>query len=99
MVPEIVNVCAAVLLKFAVAFAPLTVTAWFAGVNAKPVLVGVTVYEPFARPEKVYAPDVSAVTDAVAAPVSATVAPGPPAPLIVPEIVNVCVAENRTSTQ
>jgi hypothetical protein len=29
--------------KFAVAFAPLTVTAWFAGVNVKPVLVGVTV--------------------------------------------------------
>jgi hypothetical protein len=39
--------------KFAVAFAPLTVTAWFAGVNVKPVLVGVTVYEPFAMPEKV----------------------------------------------
>jgi hypothetical protein len=39
--------------KFAVAFAPLTVTAWFAGVNVKPVLVGVTVYEPFAMLEKV----------------------------------------------
>jgi hypothetical protein len=39
----IVNVCAAVLVKFAVALAPLTVTAWFAGVNVKPVLLGVTV--------------------------------------------------------
>jgi hypothetical protein len=39
--------------KFAVALAPLTVTGWFAGVNVKPVLLGVTVYEPFAMPEKV----------------------------------------------
>jgi hypothetical protein len=38
--------------KFAVAFAPLTVTAWLAGVKVKPALVGVTVYEPFAIPEK-----------------------------------------------
>jgi hypothetical protein len=85
--------------KFAVAFAPLTVTAWFAGVKVKPVLLGVTVYEPFAMPEKVYAPEVSAVADAVAAPVNATVAPGPPAPLIVPEIVKVEVFVYTTSTQ
>jgi hypothetical protein len=45
IVPEIVKVCAE--LKFAVLFAPLTVTAVLAGVIAKPVLVGVTVYEPF----------------------------------------------------
>jgi hypothetical protein len=60
-------------------------------VNVKPLLVGVTVYEPFARPVKVYPPEASAVTVAVAAPVNATVAPGPPAPLIVPEIVKVPV--------
>ena len=46
MVPVIVKVCAAEL-KFAVLLAPLTVTAWLAGVKTKPALVGVTVYEPF----------------------------------------------------
>lgn len=45
MVPVIVKVCAE--LKFAVLLAPLTVTAWLAGVKTKPALVGVTVYEPF----------------------------------------------------
>jgi hypothetical protein len=52
MVPVIVKVCATEL-KFAVAFAPLTVTVWLPGVKTKPVLVGVTVYEPFATPVKV----------------------------------------------
>jgi hypothetical protein len=45
MVPVIVKVCAE--LKFAALLAPLTVTAWLAGVKTKPALVGVTVYEPF----------------------------------------------------
>jgi hypothetical protein len=40
-------------LKFAVAFAPFTVTAWLVGVNVKPVFVGVTVYEPFGTPVNV----------------------------------------------
>jgi hypothetical protein len=53
IVPLIVKVGCAADEKFAVAFAPLTVTAWLAGVNVKPALVGVTVYEPFAIPEKV----------------------------------------------
>ena len=45
IVPLIVKVCAEV--KFAVLFAPLTVTAVLVGVKTKPVLLGVTVYEPF----------------------------------------------------
>ena len=45
IVPEIVKACADV--KFAVLFAPLTVTAVLVGVNTKPALLGVTVYEPF----------------------------------------------------
>jgi hypothetical protein len=83
-----VKVCATEL-KFAVAFAPFTVTAWLAGVKMNAVLVGVTVYDPFGTPVKVKTPDVFAVTVAVAAPVSFTVAPDPPAPLIVPVIVKV----------
>jgi hypothetical protein len=76
-------------LKFAVAFAPFTVIAWFGGVKAKPLFVGVTVYEPFSTPVKVYTPDVLAVTVAVAAPVNFTVAPDPPVPPIVPVMVKV----------
>jgi hypothetical protein len=52
MVPVIVKVCATEL-KFAVAFAPLTVIAWFTGVKIKPVLAGVTVYDPFVTAVKV----------------------------------------------
>jgi len=43
----------AVEVKFAVALAPLTVTAWLAGVKMYPEWPGVTVYEPFARLLKV----------------------------------------------
>jgi len=39
--------------QFAVALAPLTVTAWLAGVKMYPEWLGVTVYEPFARLLKV----------------------------------------------
>ena len=52
IVPLIVKVCATEL-KFAIAFAPFTVTAWLAGVKMNAVLVGVTVYEPFGMPVKV----------------------------------------------
>ena len=45
IVPEIVKVCTE--LKLAVALAPFTVTAVLVGVKTKPVLFGVTVYEPF----------------------------------------------------
>jgi hypothetical protein len=41
IVPLNVNVCAEV--KFAVALAPLIVTAWLVGVITKPTFVGVTV--------------------------------------------------------
>ena len=49
MVPEMVYVT---VLKFAVALALLTVTAVLAGVKAKPVLLGVAVYEPLVSPLK-----------------------------------------------
>ena len=58
-------------------------------------MLGVTVYEPFARPVKLYAPEVFAVTVAVAAPVSVTVAPDPPLPLIVPVMLNACAVDEK----
>jgi hypothetical protein len=42
----IVHVCVAVRVA-AVAFAPFTVTATVVGLNVYPLLVGVTVYDPF----------------------------------------------------
>jgi hypothetical protein len=42
-------------------------------------MLGVNVYEPFARPEKLYAPKVLALVTAVDAPESVTVAPAVPA--------------------
>ena len=91
IVPLIVKFCAEV--KFAVAFAPFTVAGRFGGVNEKPLLIGVTVYEPFANPENVYPPEAFAVTVAVDVPIRLTVAPLPPVPLIVPVIVKVCAME------
>jgi hypothetical protein len=91
IVPLMVKTCAE--LKFAVLFAPLIVTAWLAGVIINPVLLGVTVYEPLAKPLKVYAPEKFVVVVAVAAPVSLTVAPEAPVPLMVPVMVKVCTAE------
>jgi hypothetical protein len=70
-------------------FFELIVVDELAGIKMCPLLLGVTVYEPFANPVKVYTPEVFAVTVAVAAPVNRTVAPEPPAPLIVPLIVKV----------
>jgi hypothetical protein len=52
------------------------------------VRLGVTVYDPFANPVKVYAPEVFAVV-AVDVPVSAIVAPLPEAPTL-PVMVQVC---------
>ena len=80
-------------MKFAVLFAPLMVTDWLAGVMMYPVLLGDTVYDPFANPLKVYAPEEFAVAVAVEEPVSLTVAPDPPAPLMTPVMVKVCTAE------
>jgi hypothetical protein len=52
--PVIVQVCVAVAVKVpAVTFAPLTVTATLVGLNVYPLLVGVTVYAPFANPVNV----------------------------------------------
>jgi hypothetical protein len=48
---------------------------------------GVTVYEPLAKPLNVYAPEELAVVVAVAEPVSLTLAPEPPPPLMVPLMV------------
>jgi hypothetical protein len=87
IVPEMVNTCTAEV-KFAVTLAVVIVTALFVGVNVYPDLAGVTVYAPATRVEKVYTPEEFAVVVAVAAPVRVTVAPFPPAPLIVPERVN-----------
>jgi hypothetical protein len=53
----------------------------------KPVLLGVTVYDPLAKPLKLYAPDEFVVVVAVAAPVNETVAAAAPDPLMVPLIV------------
>jgi hypothetical protein len=51
--PVIVHVCCVAVKATAVTFAPLTVTARLAGLNVKPVRLGVTVYEPFASPVNV----------------------------------------------
>jgi hypothetical protein len=91
IVPLIMKFCAVV--KFAVAFAPFTVTDKLGGVNEKPLFVGVTVYVPFANPENVYPPKAFAVTVAVDVPLRLTVAPLPPVPLIVPLIMKVCAVE------
>jgi len=87
--PVIVHVCAVAVKLPAVRFAPLTVTAALAGLNVKPLRLGVTVYDPFASPENVYAPEAFAVVVAVDAPDSAIVAPPPAAPTA-PVIVQVC---------
>jgi hypothetical protein len=41
--PVIVHVCAVAVKAAAVTFAPLTVTAWLAGLNLNPLRLGVTV--------------------------------------------------------
>ena len=75
-----------------VAFALFTVIAALVGLKVYPVRLGVTVYDPFRRPEKVKLPDELAVVVALEAPVSAMVAPLPVVPTE-PVIVQVpCVA-------
>ena len=51
--PVIVHVCCVAVKLGTVAFAPLTVTAWLAGLNVYPLSVGVTVYDPFTNPVNV----------------------------------------------
>jgi hypothetical protein len=53
IVPKILQLIAVAVKFTAVALAPLIVTARFTGLKVKPVLLGVTVYEPLARPVKV----------------------------------------------
>jgi hypothetical protein len=66
---------------------PLTVVGALAGVTVKPLLVGVTVYEPLARLVKLKLPELSAVVVAVAAPPRVTVVAAPlDAGLTVPEM-------------
>ena len=67
------------------------VVAWLPGNITSPDLLGVIVYEPAVSPLKVNVPVELAVTVAVAAPVSFTVAPEPP--LMVPEMEKVCTAD------
>jgi hypothetical protein len=72
-----------------VTFAVVIVAPSDAGLNVKPVWFGVTVYAPLAKPVNVNPPEAFAVVAATEAPLKVTVAPDPPAPLIVPEIENV----------
>ncbi len=71
-----------------VTLAPLSATCRLVGEKVSDAPLGVKVYEPFASPEKLYAPDASAVVVWFAAPLSATCAPDPrDCGEIVPEIV------------
>jgi hypothetical protein len=79
-----VFVCAVAVKLIPVTLAPFIVAFWLVGLKVYPVLLGVTAYVPFARPVNAYAPELSVVVVAVAAPLSATVAPLPP---VVGEIV------------
>jgi len=91
-VPEIVQVGAAVAVKVTpVTLAPLTVTGWLVGLNANPVLFGVIVYEPFAKPVKLKLPELSAVAVPLDVPLRVNNVPVPDADgLTVPEILHVC---------
>ncbi len=75
-------------MKFAVVtLVPVKVYWRFAGLKLTDVLLGVIVYEPFARPAKLKFPDESVMAVFVAAPPSATVTPAPSGTgVIVPEI-------------
>ena len=76
-----------------VILAPLIVAFDEAGLKVNPVLLGVTVYAPFASPEKLKLPDALAVVVALLVPLSVMVAPLPAdAGLIVPERLQVCAA-------
>ena len=52
IVPEMLQVIAVAVKFAAVTLALLTVTGRLAGLSVKPLLVGVTVYEPLAKPVK-----------------------------------------------
>jgi hypothetical protein len=53
MVPEMLHVIAVSVKLIAVTLALVTVTVRLAGLKVKPLLLGVTVYEPLANPDKV----------------------------------------------
>ena len=86
-----------------VTFAEFTVTLALAGLNVKPLLVGVTVYVPFATLLKLKFPDASATAEPVPAPLRVSVVPVPfAAGLTVPDtdaIVVAVPAAGRTSTR
>jgi hypothetical protein len=80
--PVMLQVCAVAVKVGTVTFAPSTVTAAPVGLNVYPARVGVTVYDPFTRPERVYAPEASAVVAAVDAPLRVIVAAPPEVPTL-----------------
>src|ERR1700684_1085525 len=94
MVPEMVNAfcdCDPVeAVKFTpVTWAPFTVTCMLAGVKVIPLLLAVTVYDPFARLRKLKLPELSAVVVVLRAPLRLTVAPEPlAAGLMLPDILS-----------
>jgi hypothetical protein len=98
ILPATVNTAVAV--KFTLLTLLLvSVTGWFAGVNMKPVLLGVTVYDPAGRLPKLNLPDESAVTVALTVPVSDTVLLAPlAAGLMVPEMLKLLITGGLTST-
>src|SRR5436190_21138268 len=93
-------VAAACAVKFTpVTLAPDTATVRVGGVNVKPALDGVTMYDPFGRLEKLYAPLTSAVV-CVSSPPIVSVVPAPEATgVTVPPSDHVCepATAGRTS--
>jgi hypothetical protein len=91
-VPEIPKVRAVAVKPIpVVTLALLIVTFILLGLKLYPAWLGVIVYVPFAKPDIVKFPELSAVAVAFAAPVTVIVAPFPPVTgLIVPEMLNVC---------
>ncbi len=87
IVPLTVNVPTAPVNERPSAWPLLMVAGWLAGEKVAPLAVGVTVYVPFARPSKEKLPKLSAVTVALPAPLSFTVAPAAPVPERVPAMV------------
>jgi hypothetical protein len=82
-VPDKVNVCAAEENETGES-APFNTTDWLGGVYTYPVCVTATVYVPSGNAGKVNVPVALAVVELEVDPVSVTVAPEAPGPLIVP---------------
>ena len=94
-VPETVKVgIGATVKSMAATLAPLIVTVRLDGVKMKPVLDGVTVYEPLGSVLKENAPAPSAIAVALVGPVSVSVVPLPlAAGVTVPVIVTACAVK------